>query len=336
MTRAFIAFAIVSLATVTASAKTYTCDAGQVGLCTCTNSITTPNAPMGCDNRIVDGFDTLTSTLLVVDSECPSEVGDVNLRIAIRHPQIGDLTVRLTSPSGDSATVLLRPGLETGELRGCPFDDLDVTFDDESETPYGQCEYLIPAMSGVMRGISSLSALDGGERNGLWTLTVQDTRTSNSGSLVAWSLDIPCQLPDLTMQVLDDLTVANTQNGALVRFVREGDTTAALPVFLDFDGDASTEDFATPLSARVVIPAGATSVDMPLQAVNDADGDELLIVKIRPGDYAIDGPEEGTVRIDGAAPGDDDGCGCRSASRGDGVIVAALLGAWLFMRRRRH
>jgi subtilisin-like proprotein convertase family protein len=335
MSRAFFAFVLAFFASVAAHATTYSCDATQIGRCSCQNFITTPGLPLGCDGRIIDGFDSLTSTLLVLDPQCPGEIGDVNLHLDIAHPQIGDLTVKLTSPSGKTATVLLRPGFETGALRGCPFDDLDVTFDDESETAYGQCAYLSPSMSGTMRSVSALSILDGGEREGLWTLVVQDTQPSNSGMLRSWSLDIPCRLPDLTMEVIDDLTIANTENGALVRFTREGDTTAALPIFLDFDGSAQPEDFSTALNERLTIPAGATSVDLPIQAVNDADGDETLVIKIRRGDYDIDGPQEATIRVDGAAPGDDDGCGCRSASRGDALLVAGLMGVWWFMRRRR-
>src|SRR4051812_34862651 len=84
-----------------ASAAIYPCDAAHFG----TN----------CAKVLIPAAGgTLTSTLVVAPSAaCPSTklVTDVNVRLALRHGFVGDMTATLVHPDGrTSANLILRPG----------------------------------------------------------------------------------------------------------------------------------------------------------------------------------------------------------------------------------
>jgi subtilisin-like proprotein convertase family protein len=123
---------------------------------------------------------TITSTL-VVNSPTTALV-DLNvLNLNISHIWIADLTVMLKSPQGTEITLLQ-------SICGDQ-DDVLINFDDESTADYGTfpCP---PTNNGTYKPLSPLSAFDGENPNGTWTLTVIDVY-EDAGVLNDWSIGFP-------------------------------------------------------------------------------------------------------------------------------------------------
>ncbi len=122
------------------------------------------------------------SSSLVVNSPITTLL-DLNvLNLNISHTWIQDLTVLLRSPSGTEVTLLQSI---CGEQ-----DDMLLNFDDESMNDYGSftCP---PTNNETYKPLSPLSAFDGENPNGTWTLVVTDNYPEDGGSLNAWSIAFP-------------------------------------------------------------------------------------------------------------------------------------------------
>jgi subtilisin-like proprotein convertase family protein len=123
---------------------------------------------------------TITSTLSV--SSPITSLTDLNvLNLDISHVWIADLTVKLKSPQGTEITLLQ---WICGDQN-----DILINFDDESTANYGSfpCP---PVNNGTYKPLSPLSAFDGENPNGTWTLTVADVY-EDAGVLNAWSIGFP-------------------------------------------------------------------------------------------------------------------------------------------------
>ena len=151
-----------------------------------------PNVIAGTNLPVpIPAGQTITSTL-VVNSPTTSLV-DLNvLNLNISHIWIADLTVLLKSPQGTEITLLQ-------SICGDQ-DDLLINFDDESTADYGTfpCP---PTNNGTYKPLSPLSAFDGENPNGTWTLTVIDVY-EDAGVLNDWSIGFP-SLPQTLYADLD-------------------------------------------------------------------------------------------------------------------------------------
>ncbi len=116
------------------------------------------------------------STVFIPDAR---EILDVNLRIDATHTFVGDLRVTLISPSGQTAILANRQGGST--------DDMRVLFDDEATL---QIVNSAGPLTGSLRPVEALSIFDGESAEGTWTLLVQDLRSSDTGSLEDWQLEL--------------------------------------------------------------------------------------------------------------------------------------------------
>jgi len=65
-----------------------------------------------------------------------------------------------------------------------------ISFDDEAVADYGSfpCP---PVNNGTYKPLSPLSAFDGENPNGIWTLVITDNYPEDGGSLNAWSIVFP-------------------------------------------------------------------------------------------------------------------------------------------------
>jgi len=123
---------------------------------------------------------TITSSFTV--SSPITSLLDLNvLNLNISHIWVADLTVVLKSPQGTEVTLLQ-------SICGDQ-DDILINFDDESLAGYGTfpCP---PVNNGTYQPFSPLSAFDGENPNGTWTLTVIDVY-EDAGILNAWSIGFP-------------------------------------------------------------------------------------------------------------------------------------------------
>ena len=131
------------------------------------------NVPVGiCDLCFV------TSTLNITTHTI---VSDVNVLLSnLTHTFDGDLQIEISSPNG--TIVLLSDNLGGGgdNYIGTVFDDEAVTSITASAAPF----------NGTFRPQGLLSAFDGQDAFGTWTLRVFDQAGLDVGSINAWGMDL--------------------------------------------------------------------------------------------------------------------------------------------------
>jgi subtilisin-like proprotein convertase family protein len=123
------------------------------------------------------GTPTVTSTLVISNSGIISDLDVVDL--VGEHTYISDLTITLTSPAGTQVTLF--SSICNDE------EDFDINFDDEASSSTLPCP---PIGGGTYIPSQALSAFDGENIQGTWTLTISDAYNLDGGSLDDWGLDI--------------------------------------------------------------------------------------------------------------------------------------------------
>ena len=117
---------------------------------------------------------------------------DVSLRV--NHTYVGDLLFRLThEDTGTSVLLIDRPGVPASTF-GCSGNDIAATMTDDATLPVEtNCSTVsVPALDGEFLPQEALSAFDGEDIGGTWTLFVSDNAGIDTGSVVEW-----CLLPTL-------------------------------------------------------------------------------------------------------------------------------------------
>jgi len=141
--------------------------------------------PIDCKNRQANdlplfisstGTPTVTTSVVYLE-DLP--LSDVNVNLQINHSYLEDLIVTLISPAGTRVTLIANT---CGDL-----DNIDAVFDDDGDPIVCSGS---PAISGNITPLGSLSSLRGESILGEWILEIQDTASSDGGSLVGFSLDI--------------------------------------------------------------------------------------------------------------------------------------------------
>nr|WP_294861020.1 zinc-dependent metalloprotease family protein [uncultured Fluviicola sp.] len=127
------------------------------------------------------GTPTVTSTLNIPTGGTINDLNVVNL--AGTHTWINDLTVKLTSPTGTMVT--LWSNICDDE------DNFNLNLDDEAAAGALPCP---PVGGGTYQSQGLLSAFDGQNMSGTWTLTISDAVNSDGGALSSWGLEI-CYTP---------------------------------------------------------------------------------------------------------------------------------------------
>ncbi|MBL0085113.1 MAG: proprotein convertase P-domain-containing protein [Saprospiraceae bacterium] len=129
------------------------------------------------------GANTVVSTITI--SGHVGLITDVNVNsLNISHTFIDDLIISLKSPSGTQIVLMDRPCASQ--------DNIIINFDSESGNAYGSfpCP---PTNNGTYQSFQPLTAFDGEDPNGTWTLIVQDLFNLDGGTINAWTLEIPTQ-----------------------------------------------------------------------------------------------------------------------------------------------
>ncbi|WP_157547627.1 reprolysin-like metallopeptidase [Hymenobacter sp. DG25A] len=122
------------------------------------------------------GAASITSVIRVSTDEL---IADVNVRdLRISYPNLGDLTVELTAPSG--RTVLLTEAPCPGSA------NLHASFDDQATSAIN-----CPLNTGqTVRPSTLLARLQGQPAQGDWTLTIQAPQAQEGNALLAWTLEL--------------------------------------------------------------------------------------------------------------------------------------------------
>jgi subtilisin-like proprotein convertase family protein len=144
------------------------------------------NNAAGIDISIpVSGIGTVFDLDFVFDTggACDATVGNTNA--AVDHTFVGDLTFKLTSPTGQVATFMARRGGTRENICATRIDD-DAGFPNVSTLT--NVTGLPVAGNFTPETIGPLSVFDGLNANGIWTLNVSDNAVLDTGSLRRFSL----------------------------------------------------------------------------------------------------------------------------------------------------
>lgn len=125
-------------------------------------------------------------------------IGDVNVKMYITHTWREDLDVTLMSPMGTSVTLFTDVG-GSGDNFGTTCSPMpDFVIDDEATTDVGTLTTSSPtgaAGSYNPEGVAVLSAFDGQDAMGTWTLSICDDASGDSGTLQCWCLEFTATEP---------------------------------------------------------------------------------------------------------------------------------------------
>lgn len=121
----------------------------------------------------------VTSTINV--SGYTGLLSDVNATLNISHTFDSDLIVKLTSPQGTEVTLINQVGGSSHNFTNTTLDD------DFSFNPIGSGT---GPFSSTYSPSSLLSAFNGEDPNGVWTLTISDNAPGDTGTLNSWSLKL--------------------------------------------------------------------------------------------------------------------------------------------------
>jgi len=167
-----------------------TCGAG---VASSTYTFTTANEICFVGNLAIPDNDAagVDSILSVTDS---GTINSVDVRLVISHTWPGDLTAKITH-AGTTVNLATRMG-----GTGCSADDVDAVFQDGGAAI--SCQGTSPGITGILAPEQPLSAFNGQNLTGDWTLNVSDNAGFDTGSITKW-----CIIPDVT--ALPDLIFKN-------------------------------------------------------------------------------------------------------------------------------
>jgi subtilisin-like proprotein convertase family protein len=138
----------------------------------------------------VAGLSSITDLDLRFDGTVSSP-DPLSTTVGVNHSWVGDMIFRLTSPGGTTVTLYDRPGVPASTF-GCSSNNLfALTLDDEAGSALeGQCPGGTDAgpLTGSFTPNNPLSAFDGQNPNGNWTLTAIDAAGGDVGTVRAFSL----------------------------------------------------------------------------------------------------------------------------------------------------
>nr|WP_294936615.1 zinc-dependent metalloprotease family protein [uncultured Flavobacterium sp.] len=171
----------------------------KTGVINCANSSST-NVPL---TIATTANVTINSTLNI---PAGGTIDDVNITMNVTHTWINDLTATLISPTGTQVQLFVQP---------CTSDDIQnvtATFDDAGSNVVCGTN---PGISGTVKPTQLLSAFNGQNSTGTWTLRIFDGFNQDGGQLNSWSLNIcTVQTAGVAENSLKDFSVyPNPNNG---------------------------------------------------------------------------------------------------------------------------
>ncbi len=225
-------------------------------------------------------------TLAIVDNDVTlsqleirnqqSIITDVNVTISLQHSFIPDLDVYLVSPSGTRVALFTDLGTNETAMTNTVFDDEAATRIVDGSAPYtGRF---------IARGL--LSAFDGQDPSGIWTLEISDDNVRDAGTLLGWTLDIETLgLPETNVVLfVSDATEATvTQITVTI-------PAATAEVFIDLSVLDDTIVDGTQTATIGVTSTDQTGFDLGSDSIDVLDVENLLITFDRTTVSEGDGP----------------------------------------------
>jgi subtilisin-like proprotein convertase family protein len=222
---------------------------------------------------------------------CSSTIGSTT--VGIDHTWIGDLNIKVTSPMGTTVSVFDRPGVPATTVGFNRNNICNMLLDDDGGFTSIETGADIEPVSGNFAPSNPMSAFDGQNPNGTWTINVSDNAGQDTGSVRAFTLQIStfaCQAAAAPIAKLFDFT---------------GDGKADLSVFNVAANTWSVVDSTTPIAAPAVSANFGSPGDVLVPA--DYDGDlktDVAMFRGSEGNWYIKKSTGGTSIIGWGAPGD--------------------------------
>ena len=173
------------------------------GVIICPSSVASVNVPL----TISTSANVTINSILNIPSG--GVISDVNITMNVTHSWINDMTATLISPSGTAVRLFARP---------CVSDDIQnisATFDDSGANVVCGSN---PGITGTVKSEQLLSAFNGENSTGNWTLRIFDRFAGDGGSLNNWSLNIctiqPLSIEDNEIKISDLIIYPNPNNGS--------------------------------------------------------------------------------------------------------------------------
>jgi len=140
---------------------------------------------------------TVTDTITVAGAAGPVSGLDVTLQIA--HTWVGDLVVDVEH-DGTTVVLLDQPGVPALGACGCANNDVDAVLSDAGgSAAEDACSAAVPAIGGTLTPTQALSAFDGDDPNGDWTITVTDAVPAfDNGTFQSWCVSVAGGTTDAT------------------------------------------------------------------------------------------------------------------------------------------
>lgn len=130
--------------------------------------------------RMIPDEDFIQSDILVTRG--PSFISQVEVTVAIVHPEVSDLELVLVSP--ENTVVFLADNDSDGE------DFWYTTFTEDAIVGIWEATLFDSPRTGFYLPVDSLDLFFGEDAIGLWTLDVEDNVALDDGYLIEWSIDI--------------------------------------------------------------------------------------------------------------------------------------------------
>lgn len=138
-------------------------------------------------------------TLTIGGGPCSTSASST--KVGLSHSYVGDVELALTSPEGTTVQLTVAQAIPGKNL-------CRTTFSDAAAEPFFGLNQFNSPYTGTYRPVQPLSAFDGEDPAGAWTLTAVDPYTPDAGVLRAFSLGITsvrCDLSDQPPTAVPDL-----------------------------------------------------------------------------------------------------------------------------------
>jgi subtilisin-like proprotein convertase family protein len=137
-------------------------------------------------NISASGTSTVNSTLNVPFA---GTISDVNVSMNVSHSYLGDIALSLIGPSGTTINLFTNSCMGSDNVVG--------TFDDSGVALVCGAN---PGVLGAVIPVQSLSAFNGQNPSGIWTLRVVDNADGDGGAINSWSVSICSFQPTLSLE----------------------------------------------------------------------------------------------------------------------------------------
>lgn len=204
---------------------------------------------------------TVTSTINV--SGVTGLITDLNLTTFITHTFNADLDFFLISPTGTRVEISTDNGTGNDNVFN------GTVWDDEAATAVTSATFANNVTATLLRPEGLLSAFDGQDPNGTWTLEITDDLGGDTGNLSQWTLDFSAGVPPIaTFTPADDATNVPVANNLVITFDE--------PIRNLNDSEITNENVAN-LIGLCDWEGGECGDDVPFTATINAEKTQIVI-----------------------------------------------------------